>query len=199
MDTVKKKPLTHLVLAFGFSKKLLHGIHGLLEALTLVNLYHFFFVQVIRLQLFHLDPSTWKKKIKKSVIFSNSSFLNHPTPRNSDTFLVQSNQRQAFHSMKDCNACIHWELFSGTFTWFLPHITHHILLALLPSKHYWHSISRPALRCDQGYLFRTKADQWPLLYHQEEHPQSHATIFGSINPFIVLLKVINPLLKHTVL
>lgn len=57
-DAHSEKEPTHLVLAFGFSKKLLYSIHSLLEALTLVNLYHFLFVRVIRLQLLHFDPST---------------------------------------------------------------------------------------------------------------------------------------------
>lgn len=64
-DAHSKKEPTHLVLAFGFSKKLLYSIHSLLEALTLVNLYHFLFVRVIRLQLLHFDPSTRNKQNKK--------------------------------------------------------------------------------------------------------------------------------------
>lgn len=92
MHTVKKEP-THLVLAFGFSKKLLYSIHGLLEALTLVNLYHFLFVRVIRLQLLHFDPSTRTKKKKKisyipqTATFSTIALLE--THRY--TFFLQSN------------------------------------------------------------------------------------------------------------
>lgn len=78
----KKEP-THLVLAFGFSKKLLYSIHSLLEALTLVNLYHFLFVRVIRLQLLHFDPGTRNKQTNKSWLYSlNSNLPNHPTFRN---------------------------------------------------------------------------------------------------------------------
>lgn len=68
---------THLVLAFGFSKKLLYSIHGLLEALTLVNLYHFLFVRVIRLQLLHFDPSTRNQK-KVSYILQTATFSTIP-------------------------------------------------------------------------------------------------------------------------
>lgn len=77
-DAHSKKETTHLVLAFGFPKKLLYSIHGLLEALTLVNLYHFLLVSVIRLQLLHFDPSTRNQKKKKLVIFSEQQ-LSQPS------------------------------------------------------------------------------------------------------------------------
>lgn len=92
----EKEP-THLVLAFGFSKKLLYSIHSLLEALTLVNLYHFLFVRVIRLQLLHFDPSTWNKK-KKLVIFSkpqlskSSCFEEHTVTLSSPALLMTTAQ-----------------------------------------------------------------------------------------------------------
>jgi len=199
MYMVKEIPLTHLVLAFGFSKKLLHSIHGLLEALTLVNLYHFLFVQVIRLQLLHFDPSTWNQRKKKSVIFPNSSLLNHPTPRNRDTFLVQ---RQAFHSLNDCNVCIHWELFSGTLTWFLGHSTHPFMLALPSSKHYWHTLSADQPldvitgTCSEQRLSSDHSCTTRRNIHNHMHPYLTAP---TINLFIMLLKVTNPLLKHIVL
>lgn len=69
------KELTHLVLAFGFSKKLLYSIHSLLEALTLINLYHFLFVRVIRLQLLHFDPSTRNKQKKYKGLFSKEQLF----------------------------------------------------------------------------------------------------------------------------
>lgn len=162
-DAHSKMETTHLVLAFGFPQKLLYSIHSLLEALTLVNLYHFLLVSVIRLQLLHFDPSTRNKQTKRQLYFPNSNFLNHHTFRNGYIFCLQSNWWQQskvtcflqpeglqfLHSLKTFFWCFYLVSLSS------------VIISRASSTPLWasciFSITKTAFRCDHRYLFRIKA------------------------------------------